>query len=174
MLQWLAVGLACIGMLAMHGEAGPICVVVGIFPGFCWGGSWTWMNMASLMVLDWLFTSLCTMLNWLGSMGCPVVVLWRCMGEGPWNVPWLFPPGICQVHQCRSWGNLCGATGIGRWCLFDWIWHPCPLDFLKLSWGCWHLWNVPVFLFFYTKVIKSSIKQKNNFYMNVLEISMVS
>ena len=34
-LQWLTVGLACVGMLAMHGEAGPICAVVDIFPGFC-------------------------------------------------------------------------------------------------------------------------------------------
>ena len=45
-------------------------------------GSCTQMNIASLMVLEWLLTSLCTMLNWLGSMGCPVVVLWWCMGEG--------------------------------------------------------------------------------------------
>ena len=35
MLQWLAVGLACIGMLVMPGEAGPICAVADIFPGFC-------------------------------------------------------------------------------------------------------------------------------------------
>ena len=40
------------------------------------GGSCMHMNIASLIVLEWLFTSLCTMLNWLGSMGCPVVVLW--------------------------------------------------------------------------------------------------
>ena len=45
-------------------------------------GSLTWMNMASLMVLERLLTSLCTMLNWSGSMGCPVVALWWCMGEG--------------------------------------------------------------------------------------------
>ena len=45
-------------------------------------GSCMQMNMASLMVLEWLLTSLCTMLNWSGSMGCPVVVLWWCMGEG--------------------------------------------------------------------------------------------
>ena len=46
------------------------------------GGSCTHMNMASFMVLERLFTSLCTMLNWLESMGCPVVALWWCMGEG--------------------------------------------------------------------------------------------
>ena len=46
------------------------------------GGSWMQMNMASFIVLDLLLTSLCTMLNWLGSKGCPEVVLWRCMGEG--------------------------------------------------------------------------------------------
>ena len=45
-------------------------------------GSWMWMNMASLMVLEWLLTSLCTMLNWTGSIGCPVVVLCRWMREG--------------------------------------------------------------------------------------------
>ena len=46
------------------------------------GGSCTRMNIASLIVLDWLWTSLCMILNWLGSKGCPVVVLCRCMGEG--------------------------------------------------------------------------------------------
>ena len=51
-------------------------------PRFCLGGSYTWMNIASLMVLEWLLTSLCIILNWLGSMGCPVVVLWMCIGEG--------------------------------------------------------------------------------------------
>ena len=45
-------------------------------------GSWMWMNMASLMVLERLLTSLCTMLNCSGSIGCPVVVLCRWMGEG--------------------------------------------------------------------------------------------
>ena len=45
-------------------------------------GSCTQMNMASLMVLEWLLTSLCTMLNCSGSMGCPVVVLCKWMGEG--------------------------------------------------------------------------------------------
>ena len=60
---------------------GPICAVVDTCPGFCLGGSWMQINMASLIVLDWLFTSLCTMLNWLGSIGCPVVVLWRCIGD---------------------------------------------------------------------------------------------
>ena len=45
-----------------------------------------WMNMASFIVLDGLWTSLCTMLNMLGSKGCPVVALWRCMGEGPSSV----------------------------------------------------------------------------------------
>ena len=39
------------------------------------GGSCTHMNMASLIVLDWLWTSLCIMLNWSGSKGCPVVAL---------------------------------------------------------------------------------------------------
>ena len=34
-MQWLAVGLACIGMLVMLGEAGPICAVVDIFPNSC-------------------------------------------------------------------------------------------------------------------------------------------
>ena len=51
------------------------------FPRFLFkGGSCMQMNIASLMVLDCMLTSLCTMLNWLGSIGCPVVVLCRCMG----------------------------------------------------------------------------------------------
>ena len=54
------------------------------FPKFLFnGGPCTHMNIASLMVLGWLLTSLCTMLNWLGSMGWPVVELCRCMGRGP-------------------------------------------------------------------------------------------
>ena len=44
--------------------------------------SYTWMNMASLMVLDWLLTSLWAMLNCSWSIGCPVVVLCRWMREG--------------------------------------------------------------------------------------------
>ena len=57
-------------------------MAAGTFQDFCLGGSCTWMNIASLMVLEWLLTSLCIMLNRLGSIGCPVVVLWRCMWEG--------------------------------------------------------------------------------------------
>ena len=45
-------------------------------------GSWMQMNIASLMVLEWLLTSLCNMLNCSGSIGCPVVVLCRWMEEG--------------------------------------------------------------------------------------------
>ena len=48
-------------------------------------GYWMHMNMASLMVLEWLVTSLCTMLNCSGSTGCPVVVLCKWMGEGALN-----------------------------------------------------------------------------------------
>ena len=40
------------------------------------------MNMASLMVLEWLLTSLCTMLNYSGSIGCLLVVLCKWIGEG--------------------------------------------------------------------------------------------
>ena len=81
-------------------------------------GSCTWMNMASLMVLEWLLTSLWTMLNCFGSIGYPVVVLWRWMGEGAWNVPWLFHPVIYLTHLCRHWGNLFGGIDSGIWCLF--------------------------------------------------------
>ena len=53
------------------------------FPRFLLrAGSWMHMNMASLMVLKWLLTSLCTILNCSGSMGCPVMVVCRWMGEG--------------------------------------------------------------------------------------------
>ena len=81
--QWkLAVLLVCVGMLMKPVEVDPIYVVTDIYPGFCLGGSCMWINMASFMVLDCMLTSLCTILNWLGSIGCPVVALWRCMGEG--------------------------------------------------------------------------------------------
>ena len=49
------------------------------------GGSCMWINIASLMVLDWLWISLCIMLNWLGSSGRPVVALWMCIWEGPFK-----------------------------------------------------------------------------------------
>ena len=75
--------LACAVVLVMPVVDGPICVGAGTFLEFLFnGGSCTHMNIASLMVLGWLLTSLCTMLNWLGSMGWPVVELCRCMGEG--------------------------------------------------------------------------------------------
>ena len=48
------------------------------FPRFLFSiRSCTHMNMASLMVLERLLTSLCTILNCSGSIGCPVVVLCR-------------------------------------------------------------------------------------------------
>ena len=48
------------------------------FPRFLLSvGSCTCMNMASLMVLEWLLTSLCIILNCSGSIGCLVVVLCR-------------------------------------------------------------------------------------------------
>ena len=79
----------------MPGECGPICAEAGTFQGFCLeGGSCTQMNIASLMVLEWLLTSLCTMLNWLGSMGCPVVVLWRCIGEGALKCSLTLSPNV--------------------------------------------------------------------------------
>ena len=60
------------------------------------GGSLMQMNMASFIVLDWLLTSLCTMLNWLGSKGCTEVALWRCMGEGAFRCS-LTLSEICQI-----------------------------------------------------------------------------
>ena len=81
MVGWLA----CTVVLVMLVVDDPKCVgvVSWYFPKFLFkGGSCMQMNIASLMVLGWLLTSLCTMLNWLGSMGWPVVELCRCMGEG--------------------------------------------------------------------------------------------
>ena len=104
------------------------------FPRFLLSvGSCTQMNMASLMVLDWLLTSLWTMLNCSGSTGCPVVVLCRWMGRGSWSVPWLFHPKICQILLCRYWGSLFVGISSGRWCLFYCFWDPCPWGCLTLS-----------------------------------------
>ena len=65
------------------------------FPKFLFkGGSCTHMNIASLMDLGWLLTSLCTMLNWLGSMGWPVVELCRCMGEGALKCSLILSPSV--------------------------------------------------------------------------------
>ena len=81
--QWrLAVVLVCAGTLVKSVEVDPIYAVTDICPGFCLGGSCMQINMATLIILDCMLTSLCTILNWLGSIGCPVVMLWRCMGEG--------------------------------------------------------------------------------------------
>ena len=77
------------------------------FPRFLLsGGSCTWMNIASLMVLEWLLTSLCTMLNWLGSMGCPVVVLWRCMGEGALKCSLTLSPSVLPDSPMYELGQL--------------------------------------------------------------------
>ena len=91
--QWkLAVVLVCAGTLVKPVEVDPIYAVTGICPGSCLGGSCMQINMASLMVLDCMLTSLCTILNWLGSTGCPVAVLWRCMWEGALKCSLTLPP----------------------------------------------------------------------------------
>ena len=59
--------MACTVELGMTGGDGPICAAAGTFPGFC---------------LGWGPVHICTILNWLRSMGCPVVILWWCIGEG--------------------------------------------------------------------------------------------
>ena len=69
-------------------------------------GSCTQMNMASLMVLEWLLTSLCTMLNWLGSMGCPVVVLWWCMGEGTLKCSFTLSPKVLPDSPMYALGQF--------------------------------------------------------------------
>ena len=69
------------------------------------------MNMASLMVLEWLLTSLCNMLSYSGSIGCPVVVLCRWMGEGALKCPFTLSPRdlpdslMCALGQF-IWGHL--------------------------------------------------------------------
>ena len=47
----------------MIAEVGPKCVAVVFANVAIEGGSCTCMNNASLIVLDWLWTSLCMMLN---------------------------------------------------------------------------------------------------------------
>ena len=65
------------------------------FPKFLFkAGSCMQMNMAYLMVLGWLLTSLCTMLNWLGSMGWPGVELCWCMGEGALKCSLILSPSV--------------------------------------------------------------------------------
>ena len=100
-------------------------------------GSCTWIKMASLMVLEWLLTSLCTMLNCSGSIGWPVVVLCKCMGKGLWNVLWLFHPVIFLIHLCKHWGNLFVGIASDIWYQFGCFWGPCPWGFLVLSLVCW-------------------------------------
>ena len=64
------------------------------------------INIASFIVLDWLWTSLCIMLNWLGSSGCPVVALWRCIGEGAFKYSLTLSPKdlpdspMYELEQC--------------------------------------------------------------------------
>ena len=95
MCCWMVGWLACAVVLVMLVVGDPICVGAGTFPSSClMGGPCTHMNMASLMVLGWLLTSLCTMLNWLGSMGWPVVELCRCMGEGTLKCSLILSPSV--------------------------------------------------------------------------------
>ena len=80
----------------------PICAAAGTCPSSLFKGVLYMYEHGILDVLERLFTSLCTMLNWLGSMGCPVVALWWCMGEGVLKCSLTLSPGICQTPQCRS------------------------------------------------------------------------
>ena len=91
-------------------------------------GSCTHMNMASLMVLEWLLTSLCTILNCPGSMECPVVVLCRWMGEGALRV-FLDP-----FSQWSAWFPYVStwAVYVGALVMVD---DPCLADFGVLVLG---------------------------------------
>ena len=98
--------LVCVGTLVKLVEVDPICAVTDIFPCFCLGGSCMWINMASLMVLDCMLTSLCTMLNCSGSIGCPVEVLWRCMGEGALKCSLTLSPRYLPDYPMYELGQL--------------------------------------------------------------------
>ena len=102
MVGWLA----CTEELEIPGGGGPIYAEAGTFQCFCLGGSCTQMNIASLMVLEWLLTSLCTMLNWLGSMGCPMVVLWRCIGEGALKCSLILSPKVLPDSPIYALGQF--------------------------------------------------------------------
>ena len=143
--------MACTEVWGMPAEGCPIFAETGTFPGFCWGlglgpeYGWTWPPWWSL---EWLLTSLCTMLNCSGSKGWPVVVLCKWMGRELWDVPWPFLPGIYLTLLCRHWGSLFGDTCNVKWCLFDCFWGPYPWGCLIMFWGCWFLCSVLVFLCF--------------------------
>ena len=75
------------------------------------GGSWTRINMDSLMVLEWLVVSLCRILKPSASIGWPVVVLCWCMGEGALKCslilsPSALPDSPIYVLSQFMWGHL--------------------------------------------------------------------
>ena len=75
------------------------------------GGSWTRMNIDSLIVLDWLAVSLCIMLKLSASIGCPVVVLCKWMGEGALKCSLILSPSalpdspmyVVSQLMCGHW-----------------------------------------------------------------------
>ena len=74
--QWmLVVVLVCVGTLVKLVEVGPIYVVVGTCPGFCLRGVLNVDEHGLLggpgLHVDFFMYNL----NWLGSIGCPVVAL---------------------------------------------------------------------------------------------------
>ena len=67
---WMVGWLACTVVLVIPVVDDPRCVGVGTFLSFC------------------------TMLNWLGSMGWPVVELCWCMGEGALKCSLILSPSV--------------------------------------------------------------------------------
>ena len=79
------------------------------------------MNIASLIVLDWLVVSLCIMLKLSASIGCPVVVLCRWMGEGALKCSLILSPNALPDSPMYVVSQLmCG----------HWYWYMIPVWFV--------------------------------------------
>ena len=81
-------------------------------------GSLALMYMDSFMCLVVPWISLWTMLKQSGLTGCPVELVCRWMGRGPWDAPWIYPQNLYQSLLCTQldswWLGIC----IGIWLHF--------------------------------------------------------
>ena len=59
-----------------------------------------------------------------------------------------FPQGPARFPNGRNWGSWCVGIGTGKWCLFGWLWDPCPWGCPGLFWVCWSPWSGLEYLFF--------------------------
>ena len=89
-------------------------------------GSLTLINIASLMFLAILLSSLPTILKFSRDTSWPVVLLWSMMGDGALICSLNLSPKFCQTLQYTLLHNLPFHICTYLSPHFYWVWCPCP------------------------------------------------